>query len=1080
MPREKLLVLPADAFVIRFEPGEPGEGYRVRGRYRESDRLGRLVPPWPVGDLEALLANLWPGGSDRRHVAGGNGSAQLLSTDEIGEALFAALFDGDLGRLWHESVGAAGGRGPRLVLELDPADPRLEPLQHLPWELMRDGERRARLALDRGVVRRLAAGVSLPSPYSAGRPLRVLALVASPSDLPPIDLERERGDLAALRSRFRGVYVKVLPTARLEDLRQTLQHARLRGRPFRAIHLACHGGFDSASGEGVLYLEGDDGRSIAVSGDQLAEQLRDLDVALVVLNACDTAVPEPTGREPFAGVAAALIAAGIPAVVAMQAPIEDRAALAFGRALYRRLASGDGIDAAVVEGRIAIVGACGTGSAQWALPVLFRRGGDGLAVSSTARRRRVVRLFGALAAIGSLAFAAAWSIDRHGDRQARGLVERAADLVEQGDVEAAYQSLLAAVAADPGSAEAHNWLALVEARHGRLEQAVAHARRAVELEPEEATYHFNLGSLLAETGRDGEAVASLRQALVLDPSHTPARNELGRFYLASGLLPEARRELELAVAADPDLAAAWKNLGRVALAEGRAAEAASYLGRALELYPSEEAAGRAEAATFLAKAESALGHSREACRALGLLRALDLASIEPWSKEAAALAAREGCPSRQGTEARGAEADRAAAAAQGGPPQPPKQPAEADRPHPSPETVAETASVPEPPAVTRRAKRLLTAVVADFSGVATIVPRGTSSPERGPTPLEGVRRFRIIAEGDEIVVAAAASLTVVCSTDQIVQLHGPARRTLGPALCRTGRRGSSVYRALTPGGGRLWTLGHVYHFSPKSPARGHDEEDLAVPVVLAPLGDTLEERPTIVWRGVEDAVEYEIAIVREARWSPIRRTAADVSCASDTLDLVEGTICSMPWFPGQPGLSVGQEVRLVVRARTSLGGPWRAVPKPSNLRRQAIGPSMRAELTALEDVPEDPVRQMLEADIYARHRLWTDAAAAYRDALDGGGPPEASTSLGDVYLSMNLFVTAAKSYEKAFAESGDPAAHAAAELGLGLLERAHHDFDTAQQRFERARDLYRAAGYEKEAAEAERLLASLSPPGEPR
>src|SRR5947209_17118269 len=67
--------------------------------------------------------------------------------------------------------------------------------------------------------------------------------------------------------------------------------------------------------------------------------------------------------------------AGLTAVVAMQRPIRDGSALEFSRTVYRRLATGDPIDAAVTEGRLAIAREQGN-LPEWGTPVLFLRSDD--------------------------------------------------------------------------------------------------------------------------------------------------------------------------------------------------------------------------------------------------------------------------------------------------------------------------------------------------------------------------------------------------------------------------------------------------------------------------------------------------------------------------------------------------------------------------------------------------------------------------------------------------------------------------------------------------------------------------------
>ncbi len=63
---------------------------------------------------------------------------------------------------------------------------------------------------------------------------------------------------------------------------------------------------------------------------------------------------------------------GVPAVVAMQRPISDRAAIGFSTAFYRHLARGDSLDIALTEGRQAIH-SVRSDTCEWATPVLFLR-----------------------------------------------------------------------------------------------------------------------------------------------------------------------------------------------------------------------------------------------------------------------------------------------------------------------------------------------------------------------------------------------------------------------------------------------------------------------------------------------------------------------------------------------------------------------------------------------------------------------------------------------------------------------------------------------------------------------------------
>ena len=143
----------------------------------------------------------------------------------------------------------------------------------------------------------------------------------------------------------------------------------LRDGMYHVLHYVGHGDF-TPSGDGVLYLEADDGAGhTELDSGELASLLADQTaLRLVVLNACDGARTSLT--DPFAGVATTLVQLGVPAVIAMQFAISDAAAILFAEELYTNLiGSRTPVDAAVSEARKAIFVEQGT--MEWATPVLF-------------------------------------------------------------------------------------------------------------------------------------------------------------------------------------------------------------------------------------------------------------------------------------------------------------------------------------------------------------------------------------------------------------------------------------------------------------------------------------------------------------------------------------------------------------------------------------------------------------------------------------------------------------------------------------------------------------------------------------
>jgi CHAT domain len=303
-----------------------------------------------------------------------------LAAQQIGDQLFQGLFSGQVRSIYDQSLGTVGSRagcGLRIKLKFDAQDQELAQLISVPWEFLWRGETHDFLSLSRlsPVVRYL--DVPRPAaPILLESTLRVLVVVSSPPGLPPLDVKKERTNLEACQ-KGKGVEVVVLERADSASIRRHLLE-----KPFHVLHFVGHGGFDPTQGEGVLFFEKPDGQPEPVTGQALATFLKDFKtLGLVFLNACDTARTDSRGLNPFSGVAGALVLGGLPAVVAMQFPISDQAAIAFSTAFYQRLAIGDPVDASVVEGRQAIL-ATTPGTHEWGTPVLFVRVPDGTVFQS--------------------------------------------------------------------------------------------------------------------------------------------------------------------------------------------------------------------------------------------------------------------------------------------------------------------------------------------------------------------------------------------------------------------------------------------------------------------------------------------------------------------------------------------------------------------------------------------------------------------------------------------------------------------------------------------------------------------------
>ncbi|MBW8875075.1 MAG: CHAT domain-containing protein [Acidobacteria bacterium] len=304
----------------------------------------------------------------------GGGSA---TPETLGGTLFRALFRDDLLSTFLMSLGRIQGRkdlGLRIRLIFDPLDPASRQLLSLPWELLYRPDTRDFLARSRftPVVRYLEVP-RLTTPLELTSQLRILVVLANPAGTAGLDLERECQQMESVLRENPRIRLEVLRSPSLPEIRSALQ--RFEAHVF---HYMGHGGFDSKSGEGSLLFEDSQRRPQPVGAGVLAEALKNLpSLRLVFLNACRTAqVSEDPKLDPFSGSASALSLAGVPAILAMQLPISDRAALMFSQRLYEMLAQAFPVDAAVAEARLA-VHLDAPSSYEWATPALYMSVPDG-------------------------------------------------------------------------------------------------------------------------------------------------------------------------------------------------------------------------------------------------------------------------------------------------------------------------------------------------------------------------------------------------------------------------------------------------------------------------------------------------------------------------------------------------------------------------------------------------------------------------------------------------------------------------------------------------------------------------------
>ena len=347
----------------RLDAGAAQRIWELTQAQQHPDALLRAVPTPATGSGDAIL--------HQRSLAAGASLTETFLSGPAGEALAKTII-------------ATVHMGGSLTLALDIQDE----LAMLPWEtllLPGSAEVGPPLVLHSHVkLYRAVSGLGPTPAMAIAGPLRILVAIASP------EADSQRGELLDYEAelnrlidavdssrREERTYVRILNQGTVRALREALTLQR-----FHILHLSCH------ARPGLLVLEDDEGRADLVDAARFAAEVLppDRGVPLLVLSGCSTALPEQSGgagETALPGVARELVARGVPAVLAMTAPITDPYATHLTTALYRTLSTAEHPDplTAVSDARRQVEQERERSPdprlvalAEWATPTLFLRG----------------------------------------------------------------------------------------------------------------------------------------------------------------------------------------------------------------------------------------------------------------------------------------------------------------------------------------------------------------------------------------------------------------------------------------------------------------------------------------------------------------------------------------------------------------------------------------------------------------------------------------------------------------------------------------------------------------------------------
>ncbi|HEX8600728.1 MAG TPA: tetratricopeptide repeat protein [Chloroflexia bacterium] len=361
-------------FDVQIQRADGGYRLVVEAPSGESIRAPFELP-FSELELENFMLKAGPTRRGVRRVE----TSEVDAAKRFGEKLYAALFTADVRSALQSSLDQARQRGEsgqdRVGVRLRLRLVDVPELSGVPWEYIYNPALNRFLALSTETP--LVRYLDMPErirPLQVVQPLRVLVMLPAPSDYPALDVEQEWLNLKTTLADLQQaglVELELLEVSTLTGLQR-----QLRRNNYHIFHFIGHGAFDRNAADGLLILEDEDGRGRAVSGQDMALLLHDhASLRLAVLNACEGALSALD--DPFAGVAQSLVQGGLPAVIAMQFEITDRAAIVFAHEFYRAMSDGYPVDAALTEARKVMLTESRGSGLEWGTPVLYMRSPDG-------------------------------------------------------------------------------------------------------------------------------------------------------------------------------------------------------------------------------------------------------------------------------------------------------------------------------------------------------------------------------------------------------------------------------------------------------------------------------------------------------------------------------------------------------------------------------------------------------------------------------------------------------------------------------------------------------------------------------
>jgi tetratricopeptide (TPR) repeat protein len=403
-----------------------------------------------------------------------------------------------------------------------------------------------------------------PEQMGVDGPLRILGMIADPAtgEWPKLDVAKERDRINRGIDKLQRdgrIDFQWVPGGTGRDLMTKLMEGK-----WHIFHFIGHGGVEESQGDdvesdfeerGFIVMVDEYGNPKKRFASDLATMLvgASNSLRLVVLNCCESA--KINVGEKFGNPAIGLMKGGwLPAVVAMQFPITDDAAIAMSEGFYTALANNSPVDDAIMKARgfIAL-----ESRVEFGIPVLYMRSVDGkiFAVANSAAQVSDAGLVEpAKPSIEEL------KLQREDFMFTAGAASNSIEELEQ--LSRRGRDLLAALGEDKELAsrlaKIYLDLGTLQQRDKQIAKAAASFGSMLKLDPAKAEYHVRRANFNAMVGLYEHALTDVGEAIKLQPDNAEFYWNKGILYgMASGsesirgFLEEAVNAFTAAISRNP-------------------------------------------------------------------------------------------------------------------------------------------------------------------------------------------------------------------------------------------------------------------------------------------------------------------------------------------------------------------------------------------------------------------------------------------------------------------------------------------------------------------------------------------------